>query len=161
MLKKFHVGHPGISKMKSLMRCYTFWPKIDEDIQNLVKSCRSCALAVKSPTIKFQPWSETEIQWSRLYLDFTVPLNRAYYPVLVDSYTKWPEILKCRRPTTTVAINFLHEFFARFGVPDSIVSDNGTQFTSSELKFFPKSLQMQLITMPSYHHIKQTSRTLC
>ena len=32
-----------------------------EDIQNLVKSCRGCALAVKSPLIKFEPWPETDI----------------------------------------------------------------------------------------------------
>ena len=55
MLKEFHVGHPGISRMKSLMRCYTYWLKIHENIQNLVKSCRGGALAVKSLLIKFQP----------------------------------------------------------------------------------------------------------
>lgn len=61
MLKEFHVGHPGISRMKSLMRCYTYWPKMDKDFENLVKSCRGCALAVKSPPIKFQPWPKTDI----------------------------------------------------------------------------------------------------
>ena len=78
MLKEFHVGHRGIYRMKSRMRCYTYWPKMDEDIQNLVLSCRGCALAA----IKFQPWPETDIPWSRLHLDFTGPFNRAYYLVV-------------------------------------------------------------------------------
>ena len=37
ILKEFQVGHLGISRMKSLMRGYTYWPKMDEDIKNLVK----------------------------------------------------------------------------------------------------------------------------
>lgn len=40
MLKEFHIEYPGIFRMKSLMRCYTYWPKMDQDIKNLVKSCR-------------------------------------------------------------------------------------------------------------------------
>ena len=130
MLKEFHVGHPGISKMKSQIKCYTYWPKMDEDIQNLVRSCRGCALAAKSPPIKFQPWPKTDILWSRLYLYFAALINSAYNQVIVDSCTKCPEILKSKRPTTTEAIN-LHEIFTSFGVPDSFVSDNGGQFTSS------------------------------
>ena len=60
-----------------------------------VKSCKGCSLAVKSPLIKFQPWAVRDIPWSHLHLDFAGLLNRAYYLVVVDSYTKWPEIRKC------------------------------------------------------------------
>ena len=49
-----------------------------------------------------------------------------------------------------VTINFLHEIFARFGVPDTIVSDNGTQFTASEFRVFCKSLAIKHITTPLY-----------
>ena len=62
---------------------------------------------------------------------------------MVDSYTTWFVILKCRRPTITVAKSFLHETFSRFGIHYSIVSDNGRQFTSREFKFFCKSLQIR------------------
>ena len=39
-----------------------------------------------------------------------------------------------KRPTSTNTVNRLHELFARYGVPDTIVSDNGTQFTSKEFE---------------------------
>lgn len=162
MLKEFHIEYPGIFRMKSLMRCYTYWPKMDQDIKNLVKSCRGWTLAAKSLPIKILPWLKTDIPWSRIYIDFTGLLNRAYYLVVVDSYTKWPEILKCRRPTTVVMINFLHKIFGRFGVPDSIVSDNGTQFTSSEFKF-----SLQIISNRTYYNfplspkIKRKSGMVC
>lgn len=45
MLREFHIRHPGISRMKSLMRCY--WPKLYYDIENLVKSYRVCALSAE------------------------------------------------------------------------------------------------------------------
>ena len=37
VLKEFHLSHLGISRMKSLMRSYTYWPKMDQDIEDLVK----------------------------------------------------------------------------------------------------------------------------
>ena len=54
-LKEFHLGHLRISFMKSLMRNYTYWPQMDHDIEKVMKTCRGCALAAKSPPVKFQP----------------------------------------------------------------------------------------------------------
>ena len=68
-----------------------------------------------------------------------------------NSYTKWPEVLRFKRPTTGVAITFLHELFALFGVVDCLVSDKGTQFTSSDFKEFCGTFQIKHITTPPYH----------
>ena len=73
---------------------------MDQDIQDLVKSCRGCALAAKSLPIKFQPWPKIDVPQSRIHTDFTGPLNEVHSLVVVDSYTKLPEILKCRRLIT-------------------------------------------------------------
>ena len=37
ILKEFHVGHPVFLQWNSLMRCYKYWLKMDEDVQNMVK----------------------------------------------------------------------------------------------------------------------------
>ena len=66
ILKDFHAGHPGITRMKSLMRSYVYWPNTDKDIKNIVKSYKSCALAVKAPSIKYSPWPKTDRPWSRI-----------------------------------------------------------------------------------------------
>lgn len=58
------------------------------------------------------------------------PENGAYYLIVVDRYNKWLEICIRKKPTFTVTIEFLHELSARYGVPDTIVSDKGTQFTA-------------------------------
>ena len=42
VLSDFHEGHPGMSRMKSLMRLYVWWPNLDAQIEELVKSCNEC-----------------------------------------------------------------------------------------------------------------------
>ena len=123
------MGHPGINRMKSLMRSYVYWPKMDNDITDMIEKCNDCALATKAPPTTFKPWS-------KIYVDFSGPLEDFYYLIVVDSHSKWPEVLRCRRPTTRTTIGFLHELFAQFGVVDCVVSDNGSQFTSIEFKEF-------------------------
>ena len=44
--------------------------------------------------------------------------------------------MKCKNLTWSGTIRFLHGLFARFGIADKILSDNGTQFTAKELKDF-------------------------
>ena len=50
ILKDFHAGHPGSSRMKSLKRIYVHWP--NEDIEIAVKSCKGCDLAIQSMAIQ-------------------------------------------------------------------------------------------------------------
>ena len=59
-----------------------------------------------------------------------------YYLIIVDSFSKWPEVNRCKNPTTEITIKFLYDLFARFGVVDTLVSDNGSQFTSGESRDF-------------------------
>ena len=99
----------------------------------------------------YKPWPKTEQPWSRIHVDFAGPMEDIYYLIVVDSYTKWPEVLRCKRPTTGVAITFLLELFARFGVVDCLFSDNRTQFTSSDFKEFCNTFQIKHITTPPYH----------
>ncbi|XP_043204790.1 uncharacterized protein K02A2.6-like isoform X1 [Amphibalanus amphitrite] len=42
VLGELHVGHPGIVKTKALARSIVWWPKIDEDISTVVRSCAPC-----------------------------------------------------------------------------------------------------------------------
>ena len=102
----------------------------------MVDACKGRALVAKAPPITYKPWPKTDQPWSRIHVDFAGPMEDVYYLIVVVSYTKWPEVLRCKRPTTGVTITFLHELFSRFSVMDCLVSDNETQFTSSDFKKF-------------------------
>ena len=68
ILKDLHMGHPGTNRMKSLMRSFIYWPSMDQDITNMVKTCKSCALAAKAPPITHKPWPKFEQPWSRIHI---------------------------------------------------------------------------------------------
>ena len=108
ILRDFHTGHPGINRMKSLMRSYVYWSKMDNDIRDMIEKCKGYALAAKAPPITFKTWPKTEQPWSRIHVDFAGPLEDFYYLIVVESYSKWTEVLRCRRPTTGTTIRFLH-----------------------------------------------------
>ncbi|XP_029639528.1 uncharacterized protein LOC115214468 [Octopus sinensis] len=82
--------------------------------------------------------------------DQIYPVYRYYYLTVVDSYTKWPEVTRCKQATPYTVINFLHELFSKFSVPDTIVSDNGTQFVSSEFKRFYEIFTLEHKTKAPY-----------
>ena len=56
-----------------------------------------------------------------------------------------------KNPTTTATISFLHDIFSRFGVPETLVTDNGTQFKSFEFADFCRVNGIQHIRTPPYH----------
>lgn len=151
ILKDFHTGHPGINRMKSLMRAYVYWKGMDNDVTTMVGRCKGCILASKSPNILHNPWPKTDKPWSRIHIDFAGPINKWHYLVIVDSYSKWPEVFQMKKPTSQKVIYKLHELFARFGVPDTIVSDNGTQFTSKDFADFCQNFQVEHVRIPPYH----------
>ena len=74
---------------------------MEKDIEDLVRHCKGCRLAAKSPPVRTQPWPKTDIPWSRIHMDYAGPLNGYYYLVIIDSYSKWPEVFKYKHPTAT------------------------------------------------------------
>ena len=122
ILRDFHMGHREKNRTKSLMCCYVYWPNMDRDIADMIESCKGCSLAAKSLTTMCKPWPKTDHPWQRIHVDFAGPIDNIYYLIFVDSHSKWPVVLQCKRPTTNCTIVFLHELFARFGVVDCVVT---------------------------------------
>ena len=129
ILRDFLIGHPGKNRTKSLMCC-----KHGQGHNRHDKNpCKGCTLAAKSPTTTCKPWPKIDHPWERIHADFAGPVDNMYYLIVVDSPSKWPEVLQCKRPTTNCTIKFLHELFARFGVVDCVVTDNGTQVNTQDV----------------------------
>jgi transposase InsO family protein len=64
--------------------------------------------------------------------------------VAVDKFTKWVGAAPVTTQDSTSVINFIKSIVFRFGVPHSIITDNGTNFTSKELKNYCDSLGIKL-----------------
>lgn len=139
ILQVLHDGHPGITRMTLLARSKVYWPNIDSDIENFVKTCNNCAIYADKPIkCTLEPWPKPPGPWSRLHIDYAGPVNGFMYLIVVDAFSNWVEVLKTTSTTAAKTAELLDEIFARQGFCDIIVTDNGTQLASEELKIFCK-----------------------
>jgi transposase InsO family protein len=151
-LVQLHRGHPGMDRMMALARSYVYWPKIDEDVKQFVRNCSNCALAAKAPVkAELSSWETPDIPWYRVHIDYAGPIKGKMYLVIVDSHSKWPEILATTSSSATTTIRTLDEVFSRFGYPQILVSDNGTQFCSLQMIEFCAAKGIRHIKSPPYH----------
>ena len=97
VLCELHAGHSGITLMKRLARRYIYWPKIDDQIEKVVRGCSACAECNKDPA-RIQPhlWEPTSRPSDRVHADFAGPIDGFMYLVVVDSHSKWPEVFGMR-----------------------------------------------------------------
>ncbi|CAC5398870.1 unnamed protein product [Mytilus coruscus] len=136
MLDKIHESHLGIVKCKSRARDVLFWIGMGQDIEDKVKSCGLCAqhqfLNAKEPMLMPEI---PERPWSKLAADL-FEYQKQHYLLIVDYYSKWPEVMKLDNETSRNTIDYLKGLMSRFGYIDELVSDNGPQFSSLEFKRF-------------------------
>ena len=152
ILEELHQGHLGIVKMKSIARSYVWWPRLDRDIEDMVKMCEGCQEVQKTPALApLHPWEWPVAPWERVHIDFAGPYLNYMFLVVVDAHSKWPEIFKMKNTTAANTISILRALFARTGLPLQVVSDNGPQFVSEEFAKFMKSNGIHHIRSAPYH----------
>ena len=152
VLKQFHLGHPGINRMKAIARSYAYWPGMDAELEEHCRNCLKCIQALKNPVkVELQSWPSANKPWSRIHCDFAGPINGCTYFIVVDSYSKWPEIRTMKTVTAGATVQHLADMCSTFGTPETIVTDNGSQFTSSIFKDWCQSNAIQHVRTPPYH----------
>ncbi|XP_055522703.1 uncharacterized protein K02A2.6-like [Wyeomyia smithii] len=138
--------------MQAIAKNYVYWPSLDDDITSYVKDCKHCATVAKSPMHSAPiPWPKPVGPWKRIHVDFAGPIEADYFLLAVDAFSKWPEVIRTRRITSAATIAILRNIFARFGMPETLVSDNGTQFTSVEFQNFCVGNGIQHISTAPFH----------
>ena len=69
-------------------------------------------------------------------MDYAGPLYDHMFLIIVDAFSKWLEIIPVKNVTSSVTINKLRGICAVHGLPDTIVTDSATVFTSTKMKEF-------------------------
>ena len=137
VLDLLHEGHFGMVKMKSLARSYVWWPGIDQDIEKKVRSCSDCLDELRMPPkTDLHHWEPCTRPWQRIHIDFAGPFQNSMFLIVIDAYSKWPEVIQMNSITSSKTIESLSNIFARYGLPQVLVSDNGPQLTSREFSNF-------------------------
>lgn len=152
ILKLLHSGHPGMVRMKGLARGYVWWPKMNEEIEDQVRRCSNCQeVQAAPPRAPVHPWEDATRPWSRLHVDFAGSFQGKTFFLVVDAYSKWPEVAVVRNTSSAAVINELRRMFATRGIPDVIVSDNGPAFASEEFHSFLQKNSVRRALVSPYH----------
>ena len=153
VMSELHDTHPGIVRMKALARGYVWWPGMDGELERKVHSCRTCQ-SVRNVSDKRQPlhpWEYPGKPWSRLHIDYAGPMDGKMFLVVVDAYSKWMDIFPTSGSTSAITIAKLRGLFSTHGLPDLLVSDNATSFTSAEFQEFLQRNGIRHVTGAPYH----------
>lgn len=82
------------------------------------------------------PWEYPQHAWHRLHIDYAGPFLNSNFLVIVDAYSKWPEVTPMSSTTSRATNSALMSVFATHGLPVHVVTDNGPQFCSDEFSEF-------------------------
>ncbi|GFW30723.1 hypothetical protein TNCV_4088431 [Trichonephila clavipes] len=150
--KKF--GHPGVATMLKLISPQYYWINIITDIRNYVKHCETCQINKKSHQRKYglmQSLLLCEKPFELLSIDSVGGLNyynsvKKYLHIIIDHATRYIWTFPSKNATTDTYINCLRQIFQNH-IPEKILSDRNTAFTSSKFKHFLKHNNItQLLT---------------
>ena len=131
------ISHPGIRASRKLIGQRFVWKGMNKDIANFAKACISCQQAKihRHNTPPLQSFLQPDSRFSSIHCDLVGPLpessGHAYLLTVIDRFTRHLECIPLREITAKACADaFLLNWVARFGSPQLMICDRGTQFTS-------------------------------
>lgn len=163
LLSRFHcpsiAAHGGMNKTVELIRRNFYWPGLLTDVRSFVRDCEVCKVT-KPPNMILKPemgnQAYTTRPFQRLYVDFLGPYPRSKNGhiglfIVLDHMTKFVWLCPLRKFSSSSVQKFLLEhIFHIYGVPEYLVSDNGSQFRANDFNAFLTSLGVRHVYTALY-----------
>lgn len=165
IIKKNHddplAAHFGVFKTLKRVTEFFYWPGMRRDVTRYIARCNVC-LANKVPPFR-QPGlmgqsKKVYYPWQLLSADLIGPLPRSshghtFILVISDWFTKFTLVFPLRTATAAAIVNILeNQVFLIYGVPQTIVCDNGSQFISSHFRDLAEKYGVQRIWYNAKYH---------
>ncbi|KAK7880009.1 hypothetical protein WMY93_033328 [Mugilogobius chulae] len=152
-------GHLGRHKTFLRVSSRFYWPSMYTDIQKYCATCPTCQKTCpvrKSDRAFLQPLPVISTPFRRIAMDIVGPLVKSssghqYILVISDYATRFPEAFPLRTITAPAVLRALIQLFSRVGLPDEILTDQGTNFTSRLMHLFQQQLGITSIKTSPYH----------
>ncbi|KAG1682227.1 hypothetical protein GQR58_011230 [Nymphon striatum] len=150
MLDRLHEGHQGIVKCRQRAVQSIWWPGISRQVEDLVKNCRKCSMDMVNQKEPLCPSHLPARPWQKVATDI-YEFRKSQYLLVVDYYSRFIEVAKLEDLTSGTVIIHLKSIFARHGVPETVCSDNGTQYTAEEFDKFARDYGFEHMKMSPRH----------
>ena len=164
LISQFHNswfgGHEGIHKTIQRMQLYYFWPNMQADVTNIVKSCERCqkrSTVPATPPATLQPLPLLTDPNQRVHADLFGPLRtsasgKKFILVITDAFTRYVELIAINnKEAECVAEAIFNHWICRFGVPAQLVTDQGKEFVAQVCQQIWKKLDLLHITTSARH----------
>ena len=132
-------GHLGIAKTKKRILSRFYWPSLKKDVENYVRSCETCqkikpGVTRTAPLQPIQPTAPLKI----VTVDVIGPLpltekGNQFALNICDHFTKFVVSYPLPDQQAITIANSIIDYISKFGIPESILSDRGTNFKSEVL----------------------------
>lgn len=152
------LSHPGIRATRKLITKKFYWTSMNKDINEWTRSCLECQRCkvnkhTKSEFGKFPP---TTSRFAVVHMDIVGPLppseDYVYLLTCLDRFSRWPEAIPLKDIKTETVFNaFYNNWICRYGLPNAITTDRGSQFTSHMFKEITSKLGIKHNFTTSFH----------
>lgn len=159
IIQQIHqLAHPGVRTTQALVLSAHWWPSAKSDVRDFVRGCLQCQQA-KVTTHTNAPPAPMPVATARfeiVHLDIVGPLPVAelryrYLLTLVDRFTSWPVAEPLQDITAeTVARALIRCWVSHYGIPQHIITDRGTQFTSELFAKLARNLGFATVRTSAY-----------
>ncbi|XP_053681614.1 uncharacterized protein K02A2.6-like [Sabethes cyaneus] len=155
LITSCHASHNGVEATLKLARANLFWPGMSAQIKDVVKNCSVCAKyaasqqnpEMKSHDIPIYPFQLISMD---VFFCDQKGLKRKFL-ITVDHYSDFFEINLLKDLSPESVIDACKQNFARFGVPQRVVTDNGTNFANQKMAKFASDWDFELATSAPHH----------
>ena len=152
LLETLHKAHSGIVRTKQRAREMIYWPGLSKDIEEITKKCPACLES--RPKQQKEPLTSHDIPavpWNKVGTDL-FELDGSHYLILVDYFSNFIEVSPLHQDTKAeTVIKHIKMNIARYGIMETLISDNGPQYSSSQFTKFTQSYGINHITSsPQY-----------
>ena len=143
------LGHQGFHRTFHHLASRFFWPAMQKDLSRWLAGCVRChERKVRPRTAGFMGRIATATRFLQTVgMDIVgilpeTPRGNRYIVTLVDSFTRWPEAYPVPRIGARTVAECLLQFIRRFGVMQTLITDQGSDFTSRLFEHVCEKLQI-------------------
>ena len=143
--------------MKQLVRGYVWWPNLNAQVEYIVIFCEKCQHTCTLPAKHHFTCGSGQSGpgHASTWTIYAGPFLNKMLLVINDAHSKWLEVLPINNATTTTTIGQFLNVFTTHGLPNRIVSENGSVFTSDNFVKFVKQNGIKHIWTSPYHPASQ------